>query len=84
MIKIIKATKVENHKIALQFSDGSKAIADLSYLLDFGTTLTEPLKDETFFDQFFIDAGALCWKHGLELSGSSLHMKFVQTDSHAA
>jgi len=84
MIKIIKATKVEDHKIALEFSDGSKAIADLSYLLNFGTSLSEPLKDQTFFDQFFIDAGALCWKHGLELSGSSLHMKFVQTDSHAA
>jgi hypothetical protein len=84
MIKIIKATKVEDHKLELEFSDGSKAIADLSYLLNFGTSLTEPLKDQTFFDQFFIDAGALCWKHGLELSGSSLHMKFVQTDSHAA
>ena len=84
MIEIIKATKVEDHKIALQFSDAKEAVIDLSYLLNFGTSLTEPLKDQTFFDQFFIDAGALCWKHGLELSGSSLHMKFVQTDSHAA
>lgn len=84
MIKIIKATKVEDHKIALQFSDTKEAVADLSYLLDFGTSLTEPLKDQTFFDQFFIDAGALCWKHGLELSASSLYMKFVQTDSNAA
>lgn len=84
MIKIIKATKVEDYKIALQFSDSKMAVADLSYLLNFGTPLTEPLKDQTFFDQFFIDAGALCWKHGLELSGSSLYMKFVQTDIYAA
>jgi hypothetical protein len=59
MIKIIKATKVEDHKIALQFSDTKEAVADLSYLLDFGTSLTEPLKDQTFFDHFFIDAGNL-------------------------
>ena len=84
MIKILKATKVEDYKIVLQFSDGKQAVADLSYLLNFGTSLTEPLKDQLFFDQFFIDAGALCWKHGLELSASSLHIKFVQTASHAA
>lgn len=84
MIKLIKATKIEDHKIALQFSDAKEAVVDLSYLLDFGTSLTEPLKDQLFFDQFFIDAGALCWKHGLELSASSLYLKFVQTTSHAA
>ena len=84
MIKLIKVTKLDDYKIALEFSDGSHAVADLSYLLSFGTSLTEPLKDQTFFDRFFIDAGALCWKHGLELSGSSLHMKFVQTDANVA
>ncbi len=84
MIKITKATKANEYKIALEFSDGSHVIADLSYLLSFGTSLTEPLKDQAFFDGFFIDAGALCWKHGLELSASSLHMKFVQTDANVA
>lgn len=84
MIEIIKATKVEDHKIALEFSDGSVGVVDLSYLLNFGTSLTEPLRDQTFFDQFFIDAGALCWKHGLELSASSLHMKCIKSDTHAA
>ncbi|MBD3799320.1 DUF2442 domain-containing protein [Sulfuricurvum sp.] len=84
MIKILKATQDEGYKIVLEFSDGSKAVADLSYLLDFGTSLSKPLKDKTFFDQFFIEAGTLCWKHGLELSGSSLHLKFIQTDCHAA
>jgi hypothetical protein len=28
-----------------------------------------PLRDDqAFFERFFIDAGALCWPHGLELS----------------
>jgi hypothetical protein len=34
--------------------------------------LLVPLQDQAFFERFFIDAGALCWPHGLELSPDRL------------
>lgn len=84
MIKIKKATKESEYKILLDFSDGRSAVVDFTYLFSFDTTLTNPLKEQQFFDAFFLDAGALCWKHGLELSASSLYEKFVQSTSCAA
>jgi hypothetical protein len=44
--------------------------------------LLEPLQDQAFFERFFIDAGALCWPHGLELSPDRLHDQ-VKTTEHA-
>ena len=35
--------------------------------------LLEPLRDSVYFARFFIDAGALCWPNGLELSPDRLH-----------
>lgn len=35
--------------------------------------LLDALRVETFFTRFFIDAGALCWPNGLELSPAKLH-----------
>jgi len=34
--------------------------------------LLVPLQDQAFFERFFIDAGALCWPHGLDLSPDHL------------
>lgn len=84
MIKIKKATKENEYKILLDFSDDSSVVVDFSYLFSFDTALTNPLKEQIFFDGFFLDAGALCWKHGLELNASSLYEKFVQSTSCAA
>ncbi len=81
MINLIKVSPCEDCKIKLYFSDNSFGICDFSYLLEKNTILTKPLKDRTYFKQFFIDFGALCWKNGLELSAESLHLKLKQEGS---
>ncbi len=75
MIKIIKATYIVNYTIKLEFSDHHFSEVDFSYLLSKNTALTNSLKDETYFKDFFLEMGALCWKNGLELSPSSLYHK---------
>jgi hypothetical protein len=78
MINLIKVSFYEDYSLKLYFSDNSYGIIDFSYLLKADTVLTNPLKDELYFKQFFIDFGALCWKNGLELSAESLHLKLKQ------
>ncbi len=78
MINVIKVSFYEDYKIKLYFSDNSFGILDFSYLLKASTVLTKPLEDTTYFQQFFIDFGALCWKNGLELSAESLYLKLKQ------
>ena len=59
--------------MALRFSDGKEGVFDGRELLKRSCPLLEPLRDETFFKRVFIDAGALIWPNGLELSPVRLH-----------
>ncbi len=78
MINLIKASLLEGYKVKLYFSDNSFGVFDFSYLLKANTVLTKPLEDKVYFEQFFIDFGALCWKNGLEISAESLHLKLKE------
>ena len=40
-----------------------------AYLAERRGILLEPLKEAAYFRRCFVDAGALCWPNGLELSG---------------
>ncbi len=73
MIKIIEAKYLDNFRIALKFSDGKEGVFDGKILLERSGTLLDQLRDETYFQRVFIDAGALCWPNGLELSPARLH-----------
>ena len=74
MIKLLSCKWQGDFVIFLEFSDGLSAYFDLNeYILNRHGSLLDPLHDETFAQRCFIDAGALCWPHGLELSPVSLH-----------
>lgn len=73
MIKLIKARYQGDFQVALSFSDGKEGIFDGHNLLQRSGPLLEPLRDETYFRRLFIDAGALCWPNGLELSPARLY-----------
>lgn len=82
MIKILRAVHLGERRIELTFSDGLTGIWDAVGLLARSGPLLEPLQDQAFFERFFIDAGALCWPHGLELSPDRLHDQ-IKTAEHA-
>lgn len=73
MIKIIAVHYLGNFQITLKFSDGKEGIFDGNTLLKRSGSLLEPLRNETYFQRLFIDAGALCWPNGLELSPARVY-----------
>jgi hypothetical protein len=78
MIKILRAEVVRDRIVRLEFSDGSAGDYDLTELLGRDAEMVRPLKDQGFFEDFFLELGALCWRNGFELSGSSLHRKLSE------
>lgn len=74
MIKVLYAHYDGNFSITLQFSDGSAGhFNGAAYFKGRQGSLLEALKNETYFKRFFIEAGALSWPNGLELSPQRLH-----------
>ena len=73
MIKLIEAHYQGEFQLALRFSDGKDGMFDGRALLKRDGPLLEPLRDEAYFKRAFIDAGALSWPNGLELSPARLH-----------
>ena len=73
MIKLIEARYQGEFQMALLFSDGKAGVFDGRELLKRSGPLLEPLRDEAYFKRLFIDAGALSWPNGLELSPVRLH-----------
>jgi len=73
MIKLIEARYQEQFRVALRFSDGKEGLFDGRELLKRSGPLLDPLRDESYFKRLFIDAGALSWPNGLELSPARLH-----------
>ena len=80
MIKLIYIKFCDEFNIVVVFSGGSKGIFNVqSYLAGKHGSLLEPLKDKDFLKRCFIDAGALCWPIGLELSPLRLHEIIVSS-----
>jgi hypothetical protein len=71
-MKLIAAHCETGFTIRLTFSDGAEGIFDGCELLKKRGPLLDALRDEAFFRRAFVDAGALCWPNGLELSPARL------------
>lgn len=77
MIKVTHADYLQNKVLRLSFSDGSLGDYDLQPLIERKTELTIPLENDSYFKQFFLELGALCWRNGLELCPDSIHEKLA-------
>ena len=75
MIKLVSIQVGGLHELNLRFSDGSGARWSAADLIARATELTLPLADSDYFARAFIEAGALAWPNGLELSAASLHRR---------
>ena len=74
MIKLLKFACGADFQVELWFSDHSQGHWDAQlYLRTHQGPLLEPLREASYFRRCFIDAGALCWPNGLELSAARLH-----------
>ena len=74
MIKVLNARKVDEFNLELDFSDHTQGVFDAAaYLATRSGPLLDKLRDADYFSRFFIDAGALCWPNGLEISPAKVH-----------
>lgn len=75
---MVKLTAIESKgdaRLLLRFSDGAWGIHDFLRYLEAGTEMTLPLRDPQFFARHFIEAGALAWPNGFDLSAESLYQR---------
>jgi hypothetical protein len=65
MIKIIHARWIKDQQMTMAFSDGSEGVYKFAYLLAVNTPLTQPLKEASKFQKFFLGwlrcAGRMVW-----------------------
>jgi len=78
MIKITHIQSAGPAQLDLTFSDGSIARWSATDLIARDTELTAPLADPAYFARAFIEAGALAWPNGLELSPAALHQRLSE------
>lgn len=82
MTKVIAERYLGDFQVALQFSDGAEGVFDGRALLQqHAGSLLAPLREEEFFRRCFVDAGALCWPNGLELSPTKLRENVKLTET---
>jgi len=78
MIKLTAIEPLTDARLALTFSDGSHGLWSAADLIARETVLTCPLRDPAYFARAFIEAGALAWPNGLELSPWTLQSELRQ------
>lgn len=82
MIKILNARVTAPFMLEIDFSDHTQGVFDASaYLSARSGPLLDALREPGYFERFFIDAGALCWPNGLEISPARLHEVSIVTTS---
>lgn len=79
MIKLIGLESTGEAVLELRFSDGSHGVWSAAELIARDTVLTRPLADPAFFRRAFLEAGALAWPNGLELSAAGLHRRLAES-----
>ena len=73
MIKVLNVRNTGPWKLTLEFSDHTHGQFDATpYLAEHHGPLLEALRNPDYFARVFVDAGALCWPNGLELSPTRL------------
>ena len=78
MIKLVRIEPLSDRTLGLHFSDGSHGAWSASEILAHDTVMTRPLENPAFFRRAFIEAGALAWPNGLDLSPGSLHEQLAR------
>jgi hypothetical protein len=72
MVELIAIEAKPGTTAHLRFSDGAHGTYDFSHFLAADTVMTSALPDAAFFQSCFIEAGALAWPSGFDLSAVSL------------
>jgi hypothetical protein len=67
MIKIKSVRALDDYRLECLFENNETVIYNMAYVLEQETPMLDPLKDESFFRQVFLESGAPVWKNGYDL-----------------
>ncbi len=70
---VVSAEYVAEYRIRLVFSDGLENVVDFSGWLD--GPVFAPLKDQGYFQRFFLDGGTVSWPNGADIAPETLHQR---------
>lgn len=73
MIDVIGVRPLGDHKLEIEFSDGTVGVRDFSFVEKKTGPMAEPLKDPVYFARVFIEDGALTWPNGYDWDPIALH-----------
>ena len=83
ILKVLTSKPIAPFTMELTFSNGEAGVFDAtSYLTEKSGSLLTPLKTAAYFERCFVDAGALCWPNGLELSGQRVFELSTVLETH--
>ena len=68
---VIRAKYDDGFRIRLTFNDDLQGTIDLQSWLD--GPIFEPLKEPSYFQQFFIDGGTIVWPNGADIAPETLY-----------
>lgn len=72
---VTKAEYAGEYNIRLTFNDGTEGVVDFADWLD--GPVFEPVRDQTFFRRFFIEAGTITWPNGADIAPETLHQRAI-------
>lgn len=68
---VVRAEYRGGYRIHLVFHDGREKTVDFSSWLD--GPIFDPLKDSTYFQRFFLEAGTVTWPNGADIAPETLY-----------
>jgi len=68
---VVRAEYRGGHRIHLWFNDGREKTIDFGQWLQ--GPVFEPLKDTTYFQRFFVEAGTVSWPNGADIAPETLY-----------
>lgn len=73
MIDVIGVRVLGEHRLEIEFSDGTIGVRDFAFVKDKSGPMAQPLKDSAYFARVFIEDGALTWPNGYDWDPIALH-----------
>jgi hypothetical protein len=70
---VTQLERLDSFRLCVRFSDGSEGIHDFASVVNAAGPMLEPLRDPAYFDQVFVESGALKWPNGFEIAPEWLH-----------
>jgi hypothetical protein len=78
MIDVIGIRSLGDHRLEIEFSDGTVGVRDFGDVLQKTGPMAEPLKDAGYLQRVFIEDGALTWPNGYDWDPIALHDEMKQ------